>query len=32
VRQANESGFKNLDADDLVDLRIHGRRWMDKRR
>ncbi len=32
VRQANDAGFKNLDADDLIDLSIHGRRWMRSRR
>ena len=30
-QDAKAAGFKNLDADDLVDMSIHGRRWMTKR-
>jgi hypothetical protein len=28
VRDAESHGFKNLSADDLVDLKIHAGRWM----
>ena len=31
IRDAKAAGFKNLDADDLVDMSIHGRRWLSKR-
>ena len=31
VRDAKAAGFNSLSADDLVDLSIHGRRWMSKR-
>ncbi|MEO8077620.1 MAG: hypothetical protein ABI818_14925 [Acidobacteriota bacterium] len=31
VRKTRAAGFKGLDAQDLVDMRIHGRRWMTKR-
>jgi len=28
IRSARAHGFNNLSADDLVDLAIHGRRWL----
>jgi len=28
VRAAKAHGFNNLSAEDLVDLSIHGRRWI----
>jgi hypothetical protein len=28
VRSAKSHGFNNLSPDDLVDLSIHGRRWL----
>jgi hypothetical protein len=28
IRRAKAHGFDNLSADDLVDLAIHGRRWL----
>jgi hypothetical protein len=31
IRDVQAAGFKNLDADDLVDMSIHGRRWLKKR-
>jgi len=32
IREARAAGFKDLDAEELVDLSIHGRRWLKKRR
>jgi hypothetical protein len=28
VRAAKDHNFNNLSADDLIDLAIHGRRWL----
>jgi hypothetical protein len=28
IRRAKARGFNDLSADDLVDLAIHGRRWL----
>ena len=28
IRRAKAHGFNDLSADDLVDLAIHGRRWL----
>jgi hypothetical protein len=31
IREVRAAGFKDLTEDDLVDLSIHGRRWLSKR-
>ena len=31
IRRAKAHNFTNLSADDLIDLAIHGRRWLKKR-
>ena len=28
IRSAKAHNFNNLSADDLIDLAIHGRRWL----
>jgi hypothetical protein len=28
IRAAKDHNFTNLSADDLIDLAIHGRRWL----
>ena len=32
VKKAADAGFNDLEADELVDLSIHGRRWLNRRR
>jgi hypothetical protein len=31
IRDVKAAGYSNMTADDLVDMSIHGRRWLRKR-